>query len=61
VAEYGAKKPPERVAAKPDRDQRQKHFAERLMLDRAEGALLVCDLAALTDGEVECEQSDDCV
>ena len=31
------------------------------MLDRAEGALLVCDLAALTDCEVEREQSDDCV
>ena len=51
--------PPERVAAEADREQREQHVAERLLLDRAQRALLVRDLAAVPDREVEREQADD--
>ena len=59
VAERGAEEPPERVAAEPDREQREEDVAEGLVLDRAKRALLVRDLAAVPDCQVEGEQADD--
>ena len=59
VPERRAKEPPERVAAEPDGERREQHVAEGVLLDGAERALLVRDLAAVPDGEVEGEQPDD--
>ena len=59
VAERRAEQPPEGIAAEPDREGRKQDVPERVLLDRAQRALLVRDLAAVPDDEVECEQPDD--
>ena len=59
VAERGADEPPERVAAEADRDEREEQLAERLMRDRVQRALLVRQLAAVTECDLEREDADD--
>jgi hypothetical protein len=59
VPERRTNEPPERVPAEPDCESREQHVAKRVLLDCAKRALLVCDLAAVPDGEVEGEQPDD--
>ena len=51
--------PPERVAAEADRDEGEQNLAERLMRDRMEGALLVRQLAAVAERQLEREHADD--
>ena len=53
VAERRAEEPPEGIAAEPDREGRKEDVPERVLLDRAQRALLVRDLAAVPDDEVE--------
>ena len=59
VAEERPEQPPERVSAQPDREQREQDVTERALLDGSQGALLVRDLAAVPDDQLEREQADD--
>jgi hypothetical protein len=55
----GADQLPGRVASEPDREDGEQGFAERLVRDFLQCALLVCELAAGACGHLECEQADD--
>ena len=59
MAEGGPEQPPERVAAEADREEREQDVTEGLLLDRPQRALLVRDLAAVPDRQVEGEEADD--
>src|SRR5579862_3584611 len=59
VSERSAEKPPERVTAEPDRDEREQYLPEWLPRDRVQSALLVCELAPLAEGKLEREDADD--
>ena len=59
VADRRADEAPERVAAEPDRDERQQELAERLMRNGAERAALVRQLAAVPERELERQDADD--
>src|SRR5512133_1826721 len=59
VAESGSEESPERVAAETDCEEREQEVTERMLFDRSESSLLVCDLAALPDREIERQQADD--
>ena len=61
VPDRSADQPPERIAAEGDRDQCQEDLPERLLGDRLERALLVGDLPAVTEGELDGEDADDSV
>ena len=59
MPERSADEPPERIAAEPDRDERQEELAERLMGNRVQRSLLVRQLAAVTERDLEREDPDD--
>jgi hypothetical protein len=59
VAESGPEEPPEGVAAETDCEKREQEVTEGMLFDRPESSLLVCDLAALPDREIERQQADD--
>ena len=61
VPDRGANQPPEGVAAETDRDEREQDLAERLVRDRVQRALLVRQLASVTECELEGENPDDSV
>jgi hypothetical protein len=55
----GADESPERIAAETDGNERQQDLAEGLVGDGVESALLVRELAAVPDRELERQDSDD--
>ena len=59
MADRGAHEPPERVAAEADRDEREQDLAERLVRDRLQRPLLVRQLAAVAERELQGENPDD--
>ena len=61
MPDRSANQPPEGVAAETDRDEREQDLAERLMRDRVQRALLVRQLASVTERELEGENPDDSV
>ena len=56
-----ADEPPERVAAEADRNESEQDFAEGLVGNGMKGTLLVRELAAVADSDVEREDADDAV
>jgi hypothetical protein len=61
MSDRRADKPPERVAGEPDCHEGEQHPAEWLVRDCVERALLICQLASVSEGELERENADDSV
>ena len=59
VAESSPEDPPERVAAETGCEEREQEVTEGMLFDGPQSSLLVCDLAALSDREIERQQADD--